>query len=318
MKKILVMLFAIVMIMSFVACSADTFEWSTVTLGDYLPVPPSQNGKIHSNYEDQMWVEVSSLSDEQYNKYIEACKEKGFTIDAESTSGSYTAYNSEGYKLSLSHYGADSDMSISLEAPMEMSEITWPTGSAGNQLPAPKSLIGKFNYENEDNFYVFIGNTPRSDYEEYITACSEKGFSVDYTKGDNNYSAKNNEGWLVKIRYEGNNVMSVYIKGPSKDTETEPPVTETSGNSEELGTEFKAAMDSYEKFMDEYVAFMKKYKANPSDITLIGDYASFMTNYSKYVADFSKWESAELNAAETAYYIDVQARVSKKLLEVAN
>ena len=35
------------------------------------------------------------------------------------------------------------------------------------------------------------------------------------------------------------------------------------------------------------------------------------------VEKFDKWESEDLNDAELAYYIDVQARVSKKLLDVA-
>lgn len=82
--------------------------------------------------------------------------------------------------------------------------------------------------------------------------------------------------------------------------------------------EFKAAMDSYEKFMNEYVTFMKKYKANPSDLSILADYAEYMRKYADFVADFEKWETDEkMNAAETAYYIDVQARVSKQLLEVA-
>lgn len=82
--------------------------------------------------------------------------------------------------------------------------------------------------------------------------------------------------------------------------------------------EFKAAMDSYEKFMNEYVTFMKKYKANPSDLSILADYAEYMRKYADFVADFEKWETDEkMNAAETAHYIDVQARVSKKLLEVA-
>ena len=76
-------------------------------------------------------------------------------------------------------------------------------------------------------------------------------------------------------------------------------------------------MDSYENFMNEYVDFMKRYKANPTDMGLILDYADYMTDYAKFISDFSKWENEELNAAETAYYIDVQTRVNKKLLEVA-
>lgn len=101
-------------------------------------------------------------------------------------------------------------------------------------------------------------------------------------------------------------------------TESSKPSTtdkETATNS--IDPDFKAAMDSYEKFMDEYVAFMKKYKANPSDLGLLADYADYMSKYADFVEDFEKWDDEELNAAETAYYIDVQARVSKKLLEVA-
>lgn len=101
-------------------------------------------------------------------------------------------------------------------------------------------------------------------------------------------------------------------------TESSKPSTtdkETTTNS--IDPDFKAAMDSYEKFMDEYVAFMKKYKANPSDLGLLADYADYMSKYADFVEDFEKWDDEELNAAETAYYIDVQARVSKKLLEVA-
>ena len=81
--------------------------------------------------------------------------------------------------------------------------------------------------------------------------------------------------------------------------------------------DFKEAMDSYEAFMNEYVAFMKKYNANPNDPTLMVDYARYMSKYADACEKFNKWESADMNDAETAYYIDVQARVSKKLLEAA-
>lgn len=80
---------------------------------------------------------------------------------------------------------------------------------------------------------------------------------------------------------------------------------------------FKEAMDSYEEFMDGYVAFMKKYSENPNDLDLLSDYATYMSQYADFVDAFETWEDEEMNAAETVYYIEVQARVSKKLLEVA-
>lgn len=93
--------------------------------------------------------------------------------------------------------------------------------------------------------------------------------------------------------------------------------SESGISSGELRSEFKAAMDSYETVMNEYVSFMKKYKANPNDMNLLADYATYMSKYAEAVDKFNKWESNDLNAAETSYYIEVQARVSKKLLEVA-
>lgn len=39
-----------------------------------------------------------------------------------------------------------------------------------------------------------------------------------------------------------------------------------------------------------------------------------MSKYADMCDKFDKWESQNLNAAEQAYYIDVQARVSKNCL----
>lgn len=82
--------------------------------------------------------------------------------------------------------------------------------------------------------------------------------------------------------------------------------------------EFKEAMDSYEAYFDEYVAFMEKYAASDgSDLTLLTDYADYMSKYADMMADLEAWDSADMNTAETAYYIEVQSRISQKLLEVA-
>ena len=161
------------------------------------------------------------------------------------------------------------------------------------------------------------------------SACRDKGFTVDYNKGDNYYRANNDAGWQVSIDYEGNQIMSIRIDAPdssSGSTTSEPsPDSSTSSATAQndgklvngMRKDFKEAMDSYEAFMNEYVAFMKKYNANPNDPTLMADYARYMSKYADACEKFNKWESAAMNDAETAYYIDVQARVSKKLLEAA-
>ena len=62
---------------------------------------------------------------------------------------------------------------------------------------------------------------------------------------------------------------------------------------------------------------MKKYANNPSDMSILSDYTKYMGKYTKMMDDFEKWESEDMNAAETAYYLEVQGRITKKLLEVA-
>lgn len=81
--------------------------------------------------------------------------------------------------------------------------------------------------------------------------------------------------------------------------------------------DFKAAMDSYEAFYNEYYDFMKKYMENPTDLTLLGEYADMMSKSTEMSQSFEAWNEADMNDAELSYYLEVSNRVAQKLLEVA-
>lgn len=330
---VVIVLIAIVGSIIGVVGKGEKIVLSDMILGDMIPESPTNKGKLYENSDEELWVTLDKVSDNQYNDYLSACTDKGFTIDAEKTSYSYKAFNSEGYSLNLSHI-IDS-LSITLKAPMKLGTISWPSSTAGKLLPTPKSTTGKFSYEHDDNFFVYVGNTSKAEFDAYVAACSDKGFTVDYDKGDTYYNADNADGWHISLKYEGNNVMSINIHSiddeesndtttssdttaPSTDKPSEPDRSEEPDkNADGLDPDFKAAMDSYEKFFDEYVAIMKKYADNPTDMSILSDYTKYMGQYADMMRKFEKWENEDLNLAETAYYIDVQARVSKKLLEVA-
>ena len=329
-RLIVILVIAVLAIGTLAGCGGDSAEkinWSDMELGSRLPEPPSNKGKVITNSEEELYIVFEKVGDQAYNDYYDACVEMGFNIDGDKTSSSYEAYDAEGYYLWLSHAG--NQLTVNLKCPPEFSEIEWPNSTAGNLLPVPKSLTGNFSFEYDYSFYVELGNTSKEDYDNYVTACSEKGFIVDYNKGDDYYYADNADGWHLSLNYKGNNIMTIRIDEPDKEPEpTEPETTESETTEPEttalpesdangLSADFKEAMDSYEAFIDEYVAFMKKYKENPTDLGLLADYADYMSKYAQCMEDFEKWENADMNAAEIAYYIDVQARVSKKLLEVA-
>lgn len=109
------------------------------------------------------------------------------------------------------------------------------------------------------------------------------------------------------------------MTGKLETAPTEPSTTpaDPGDDTGKIRDKFKAAMDSYEKFFDEYVAIMQKYQQNPTDLSILADYAKYAGQYADMMQKMEAWEDEELNAAETAYYIEVQARISKKLLEIA-
>lgn len=102
----------------------------------------------------------------------------------------------------------------------------------------------------------------------------------------------------------------------TQSTESSEAATAIQNNS--LRAEFVQAMDSYEAFIDEYCAFMDKYASSDgSDLTLLSDYATYMSKYAQMERDFDAWNSETMSPVEQEYYIGVQTRVSQKLLQAA-
>ena len=99
--------------------------------------------------------------------------------------------------------------------------------------------------------------------------------------------------------------------------EPEPTAEEEPQDESRIRPEFKEAMDSCEQFYDEYVAFMQKYQENSSDLTLLADYASYMTRYEEMMNKLDAIEEDDLTTAELAYYIEVTSRIQQKLLTIA-
>lgn len=205
------------------------FEWNDIVLSEMLPTPDSTVGEVHSNSQTELMLDVHGISEAQFNDYIDACKEKGFTIEADLSGISFTAYNQDGYKLSLSYYESSSELSINIDAPMEMSQIQWPSSDVAKLLPVPKSNIGSISWENSSGFVIYIGNTTKTEYNEYVNACSAKGFNVDYNKGDDYYYADNTDGYHISLRYEGNNIM--WIRADEPETEEHNNTTSSTTDS---------------------------------------------------------------------------------------
>ena len=107
------------------------------------------------------------------------------------------------------------------------------------------------------------------------------------------------------------------------DEEAEPSEEAASGDESSdadsglISPEFKKTMDDYEAWFDHYCEVMKKYEENPSDLELMSEMTELLSEETEMLEQMENMDESEMNNAELAYYLEVTARIEKKLLEVA-
>jgi uncharacterized Zn finger protein (UPF0148 family) len=190
---------------------SDDIAWSDIVMGDQLPEPEVKAGYIYTNDSTGLWLKMTDVSSSQYNSYIKSCRSDGYTIDSTTTSYSFNAYNKDGYKLELGYDNVENEMRISLEPPMEFTEVKWPTSGIGAEVPEPESTKRHLASEHNTYFNIYIGDTTKAQYSAYVDECYNNGFSVEYSKGDDYFYAQNADGYRLSLRYEGFNTMSINL-----------------------------------------------------------------------------------------------------------
>ena len=320
-----------------VSCSSNAVKetaWPTSGLAAMLPAPESGKAEIMSNSDDTFSAHVNNYSETSYDKYVESCKEKGFTVDAKKDTSSYEAYSEDGHHLSLSLISKQ--MFVELEAPVEMSDFSWPATGLGALVPAPSSHKGSISVDSSSHLRILVGDTTEEDYRAYVDSCISQGFDVNYSRSDDVFSAKDATGNSLRVEYEGFSTMSIDLyaakeNASSSDSTAAGNAAETSQESSSssdsssgassggsgVTPEFKEAMDSYEAFMDEYVAFMDKYNNSDNPSSMMGDYANYMQRYAEFVQKIDAIDEDSLSDADVAYYLEVTGRVLQKLQSVS-
>lgn len=105
----------------------------------------------------------------------------------------------------------------------------------------------------------------------------------------------------------------------NSDAETkEPTKSENAGAATDgIRAEFKEAMDSYEAFYTEYCEFMKEYSENPTNLTLLAKYVDMLVKAEEMNEAFEAWDEDELSNEELKYYLGVNNRIMKMLVDIA-
>lgn len=202
------------------------YDWPTGELAQMLP---SMDVKCANVLEGESSLSIrveEGASKEGYEDYVSECKERGFSVDAESDEDEYSAYNEEGYFLELrfSEYG-DPDMNIDLHTPRTNEELAWPKHGLATLLPPPGKAKGSISADTSSQFQAYVGDTSKEEFKSYIDACMEKGFTVDYSKDEDYFTADDTMGNSLRLEYQGFNTMYVSMYAPREEDEGEANTT---------------------------------------------------------------------------------------------
>lgn len=191
----------------------STFLWPSTGMCTLLPTPNTNLGELNI-YSNSILLELDQCTSDDYYNYVDSCIAAGFSIDIERDNTNYQAYNEDGYKVRAWYSDYSKEIQVDFDAPIQMNNIEWPSTKICSLLPVPESLWGNIDYNKEDWFSVYIGNTSFDAYEDYIVACQSNGFTSDCQKDNDSFSATNRQGYSINVEFEGFEIMYIRIKAP--------------------------------------------------------------------------------------------------------
>lgn len=113
----------------------EEFEWPATGLATKLPKTISNIGKIKWDNSETYIVHVADTTIDAYKGYVKSCEEAGFAIDYSQGEKNYTAFDVNGYKLSVTYMGFNR-IEVSIRAPKK--EETRPSTTNPTTTTKPK------------------------------------------------------------------------------------------------------------------------------------------------------------------------------------
>lgn len=195
--------------------SEARFNWSdAVLVSAGLPDPSTDKGEITVNTAEELTVRIDSINAGTFNSYVSGCEDKGYTVDPEKSDVTYSAFNSEGYRVSITFDPDGSTMSIDVTSPPTLNNIKWPDTPLGGLLPKPEYKNGCINEDSEDLLSMDLGGISADKYKDYVAKVKKGGYVYNEDESEKHYSAENEDGYRLTADYKGNNMISVSIGVP--------------------------------------------------------------------------------------------------------
>ncbi|MFI3173948.1 MAG: DUF4839 domain-containing protein [Bacillota bacterium] len=205
--------------------NTEQIKWDNIHLNTYLPkIKNKLDAVIYANTKENLYLSQIEMNRDTYEEYLLECIDFGFEIDGKHQTSSYSAYDDEGYFIELMYY--DNDLSLNLHAPMAVAPFTWSNQTTAKSLPTPQSNIGKYEWNRDNGFLLYVSDTTENDYITYVNECIASGFDVDIDTGSDYLYAKDIKDNRLTLNYEGNRTMRIELT--ISDEQVESPASQSS------------------------------------------------------------------------------------------
>ena len=140
----------------------EEFEWPDTEMTKKIPETNSKTGEIIESKDDRFYAEISNITKEELDQYINSCKDKGFNKNIDTEDYTYYAENEEGYRLSIIYKGFNI-ISIKVEEPVYEVKITVTSNK--------NRFLNKYDVDIviDDEYYDSIENGKTNTFTVYLT-----------------------------------------------------------------------------------------------------------------------------------------------------
>lgn len=309
----------------------DDEPWPNSVLAQMLPKAKDTCNRAYFN-DSYVDITLENVTKKDFQEYVEACKEKGFTEEADYTDSTYTAYNKDAYELSVFYFDTrNKSMDITLNTPKAAGDLIWPNKNLATLLPNPNKTKGNVEYNNTTQLLIYVGEVSQEEFEAYINQCSETGFDLVSFQANNYYSAEDKQGNELRVEYLPMNIMSIYVETPEAFADTkssntrenltditpeaasENETTPTSSTTQEViedsslvekavsaasGAVEDAVTPEFKEYMDGYETFIDDYIAFIQSYENSDDVMSMLSDYTDMMTRYTETMEA-LNSVDT-------------------
>lgn len=163
------------------------FSFPDSELAKLIPVPKSNIGKIVTDSDTKLIINVGSTQIEDFNAYVDECSEKGFSLEQERKEKSFSAKNAEKYELYVT-YAGNGLITITVYAPQDDD-----VQSSSNSEPT--SANSSQSQENSSSTSIIDHTLIRPEIKEGLD--SYEAFIDEYVSFMKKFSSSDNPATLI-------------------------------------------------------------------------------------------------------------------------